>query len=169
MKRSLFSSLVAALVLSSAPAGADTWEAHANICQPDKGDVEKLDYSNTGLFNESTSSSAKAHCPIEYISDLHTGFNSATIAIRYVDRSSAENVSCTLFINLGDGSPVLTETKTSPAGSSNATQTFTWDISSPIGPNIGGGRQLVIQCTLPKATSSSTRSGVRGITLDTNV
>jgi hypothetical protein len=164
-QRSVFASLVVALVLSAAPVGADTWEAHANICQPDKSDVAFLDYSNTGVFNESTSSSGKLHCPVEYISDLHTGgLNTTTISLNYVDRSSSENVSCTLFINLFDGTPILTATQTSPAGASSSTQISSW----VIGSEIGGGRQLVIQCTLPKAASSSTRSGVRGIRLDTN-
>jgi hypothetical protein len=164
-KRSLFSSLVVALVVSAAPAGADTWEVHGNRCQPDTGDVGKFDLSNTGLFNVNSSSSGKLHCPIEYISDLHTGgLNSTTLMVRYVDRSSASDVTCTLYINLFDGSPILTQTKTSPAGASDTTQAFEWSIGS----EIGGGRQLEIQCTIPKATSSSTRSGVRGIRLDTN-
>jgi hypothetical protein len=36
-KRSIFAILVTAGLLSSAPVGADTWEAHGNICQPDSG------------------------------------------------------------------------------------------------------------------------------------
>ena len=163
-KPSLLATVIVVATMAAAPAFADTWEAHANICQPDKGDVGKLDYSNTGVFNESNSSSAKLHCPIEYISDLHTlGLNTTTIRLRYVDRSSSANVSCTLFINFLDGASELTETQTS-SGASNSTQSFSWTIGS----EIGGGRQLVIQCNLPQAASSSTRSGVRGITLDTN-
>ena len=164
--RSLLSSLVAVLVLSAAPAGADTWEVHGNRCQPDTADAAKFDLSNTGLFNVNSSSSGKLHCPIEYDSDRHPiDFMTTKLSVNYVDRSSTSDVTCTLYVNLFDGSPLITETKTSPAGASDATKTFEWSI----GTQIGGGRQLEIQCTIPKAASSSTRSGVRGIRLDTNV
>jgi hypothetical protein len=162
-KRAMFASLVAAVLLVSAPVGADTWEAHGNNCQPESGDVADVLYSNTGIFNQSSSASVKVHCPIDFISDLHTGLNTTTISLRYVDRATSGDVSCTLFINFSDGAPFMTSTKTS-VGSSGATQTFSWNI----GDQVGGGRQIVIQCTLPKAASSSTRSGVRGITLATN-
>jgi hypothetical protein len=163
-KRSLFAILLAGGVLFSAPLGAATWEAHGNICQPDSVDVANVLYSNTGIFNQSTSASVKVHCPIDFNSDLHAGLNTTTISLRYVDRASSGDVSCTLFINLSDGAPLMTSTKTS-IGSSSATQTFSWDI----GDQVGGNRQIVIQCMVPKASSSSTRSGIRGITLATNV
>jgi hypothetical protein len=161
--RVLFASLLTVGVLVSAPVAADTWEAHGNLCQPDNADVADVLYSNTGIFNQSTSASVKVHCPIEFISDLHTGLNTTTISLRYVDRASTGDVSCTLFINLSDGAPLMTSTKTS-IGSSSNTQTFSWNI----GDQVGGNRQIVIQCTLPKAVSSSARSGVRGVTLSTN-
>jgi hypothetical protein len=158
--------LIGSMVLRPglARAGYD-WESPATVCQPTKTDGGKVGYTGIALFNESTSASAKVHCPLPYESNALAGDNPIpipSIEVVYLDRSpSAARVSCTLQVVDFDGNPVFTQTLTSPGRSSTRQGLEFFGLHK----SMFAFAEVSITCTLPASTSSSTRSGLRAIRL----
>ena len=102
----------AAVVLAGATAAPLAVHADRNLhipgtaCTPIKADVGKIGYTGTSAVNESTSQ-ATVVCPINYQSD--TTHRPSNLFMRVIDRNrgsdstSANNVSCTVYVFTHDG------------------------------------------------------------------
>lgn len=163
--RSLAALTFAVLGLATTAAHAEyAWTSPATECQPLKADTGKINYTSNGVFNESTSASAKVTCPIPY--EFHT-FNTVpytpTWSVAYVDPNtdSTTRLTCTFIVADQRGREVYTTTKTAPLASTE-TQTFAFTVAASYfnGPNTMG-----VTCTLPKGPTAATRAGLRTIRL----
>jgi hypothetical protein len=163
--RSLAALTLATLALAAPSARAEyAWTSPATECLPLKGEAGKVNYTSNGVFNESTTASAKVTCPIPY--EFHT-FNTVpytpTWSVAYVDPNTASTtrLSCTFIVADSRGREVYTTTKTAPLATTE-TQTFAFSVAASYfnGPNSFG-----VTCTLPKGPTAATRAGLRTIRL----
>jgi hypothetical protein len=140
-------------LLSSASASASAqsagWNA-AGICNPQNSThAARLTYSDFGVYNTSTTSTAEVHCSVApQVSAI-----SQILVIVYDGNSgtgSSANVSCSARVQNGTGSTIWSGGSLSTTGSSSSALPLSWN---PPANTIG---LVHVSCTLPaKAPNSS--------------
>ena len=159
--------LVGTLALLLAPSPMAHAERNVHVpgtaCSPKKADVSKINYTNISAVNEANSS-AQVVCPVHF-RETSTNIPS-NMFIRVIDRSTSANVSCTVYA-IPDGSlpgVVYQKTSSSSGTSDPDTGLLLQDIDHEFDEGTvirdAPGWVFTITCTLPAATSSSTRSEI---------
>jgi hypothetical protein len=140
-------------------------KAPGTICSPIKGDVSKINYTNTSVVNESTSS-AKVMCPVILQSDnVNKPSNMFT---RVIDRSTSADVKCRVYRFAYEVGQVWQSAEASSHGIVSPSDGSILQDIDPDGSGDGiilhddaaPGFVLSMTCTLPGASSSSTRSEI---------
>jgi hypothetical protein len=127
-------------------------------CRPRKADVSKTTYTDTSIVNEANTS-AQVVCPVQLqVSAL--GEFPADMAVYVRDRSTSANISCTLFVTDGESPGTIFQETGTSTGSNGAIHR----IAGPDGNfDLQSWSDLelyTMRCTLPLASSSSTRSEI---------
>ncbi len=138
----------ALLVAASAPALAvNISPVNGNSCQPTAQSRASVDVSEWGVQNNSTSTSARVHCPIVYSLQKNAPY---VVAVDVYDRHPTENIVCTLRGQESDGRTVLTRIGySSGGGAGGGVQKIVLALdNSPSRPVY-----YSLQCELPKAVS----------------
>jgi hypothetical protein len=131
-------------------------------CRPRKGDVGKVQLGNQSLVNED-SASATVACPITY-QDNPAGSDPSSFKARVIDRSTSGNVSCTLFafpeLEIPTGGQLFQTTRTTSGNGSTIRE-----LAFTVPDESLHFQVYTMTCTLPGASSSSTRSEIFDYTL----
>jgi hypothetical protein len=135
------------------------------FCSPIKGDIGKINYTNTSVINESTSS-AKVMCPVIFHADSVN--RPGNMFPRVIDRNTSANITCRVFgfpfDNVDTGqvwqSPQVSTSGTTDPITGNTLQDMDDGSGDGIVLTDVMGFVLTMTCTLPGAPSSSTRSEI---------
>lgn len=132
-----------ALLAGIRVAHAATYAVNGATCNPVQGSASLVTYDSYGIQNTSSGSTASVVCPIPTVQGAT--FNSP-FQINVYDRSSAGNVSCSLFTQNTSGTPTFIQTI-----QSSGTPGYTQISFSSFGSTAYGG---VLECSIPYNTGS---------------
>jgi hypothetical protein len=156
--------LVAALapLLLALPAQAasliETAVVHATACHPDGDASDLFFYNSNGMGNKHKTATLFVTCPVPFAVPFDTGDpvklgaggTSCTSNadnqpwVEVYDRSSIQNVSCTLFFKFSNGQTESAFTANT-LGTATGVQRLVFQINGPVGP----GLNLVMGCRIP--------------------
>jgi hypothetical protein len=119
---------------------------HGNFCVPNRNDINKIERSNWGVHNTSTTTPAVVQCPfnVPFVGNLKINNVLATV----YDRNPNTNVSCTLMIVALNGQIVWSNTRSS-SGSQVAHQFLSFQP-----PNNNYLGTLNMSCSIPPSTNA---------------
>ncbi len=126
---------------------------HGNFCAADQDHINKIERSQYGVDNTSSSATAVVHCPfnVPYVGNLKI----SSVWVTVYDRNLSEDVSCTLMIVGVDGNTKWSNTQ-STSGIQSAHQFLGFQP-----PNSNYLGTLNMSCSIPP----STEAGVSHITM----
>jgi hypothetical protein len=147
-----------ALALSmafGAPAFASIMYRSGTACVAGKNDASKVNYSQFGIQNESSSSSAKVWCPVLYDRDDSGNILDLGITVFDQNSTSGKDVSCTVYGIDPEAGVGYNPPSQHTSGALSTAQTIVFpDVPSP------GFFGYTFSCSLPLAPSSSKLSRV---------
>lgn len=119
---------------------------HGNFCVPNRNDIDKIDRSQWGVDNRSTTTTAVVQCPfnVPFVGNLK--INSVWVTV--YDRNPNTNVNCTLMIVGLDGKIAWSNTRSS-SGSQVGHQFLGFQ---PPDNNFLG--TLNMSCSIPPSTNA---------------
>jgi hypothetical protein len=134
---------VAVLSVAGASSASDIVN-HGGLCNVQPLDVSKVEYSQFGPFNNSTTSAAALGCGAA--TPILATINTVQAIVYDRNSSAGQFVSCTLVLTDIFGSSLFTQTQSSTSPGTGF-QTLTWN------PGVGT-HTLYLGCSLPAKTAA---------------